>query len=209
MEQEYISFSVSEVAKHLRTLLKEHFPEQKFSVRSNSYSGGSSIDVRWENGVSLTSVEQIVKQYEGAGFDGSIDLKYYHTHYLLTNGKIILGRSEGTTDSAGSNPGFKEPLPPGAKEVHLHCDYIFCHREITEEVQEKIGRQIAEFEHYEFKSLDFYDIELFRNLGIDSWRQAVYKFSRDKDLTDFRGIKRTSSTAGRFPNDFFELVVNE
>jgi hypothetical protein len=207
MEQEYISFSVSEVAKILRNVLKEEFPIQKFSVRSNSYSGGSSIDIRWENGVSLTSVEKVVKEFEGAGFDGSIDLKYYHTHYLLPNGKIILGRSEGTTNSAGSNPGFKEPLPEGAKEIHLHCDYIFCHREITQEIQEKIGRQIAEFEHYEFKGLDNYDTELREHLNLNTWREVVYRFCRDKDFTTFKGIQRTTETSGRFPNDFFEMVV--
>ena len=70
---EYIS--TADTAKLIRKELKERFPGQKFSVRSKSYAGGSSIDVRWGNGVSPVEVDKVIKKYEGSEFDGMIDLK--------------------------------------------------------------------------------------------------------------------------------------
>ncbi len=35
----------TELAKEVRKILKKVFPDTKFSVRSDIYSGGSSIDV--------------------------------------------------------------------------------------------------------------------------------------------------------------------
>jgi len=41
-----ISLGTKEIAKRIRGQLKEEFPECKFSVTTQYYSGGSSIDVR-------------------------------------------------------------------------------------------------------------------------------------------------------------------
>ncbi len=65
----------TEVSKEVRKVLKKAFPDTKFSVRSEIYSGGSSIDVRWTNGASEDKVEQVIGQYHGSDFDGMIDLK--------------------------------------------------------------------------------------------------------------------------------------
>lgn len=75
-EPEYIS--LVETAKIVRSLLKKEFPGAKFSVRSRSYSGGSSIDVDWKDGPSTKKVEALVGKYHGAEFDGMIDLKTYN-----------------------------------------------------------------------------------------------------------------------------------
>lgn len=76
MREERIS--LTETAKIVRELIKKEFPETKFSVRSKSYSGGSSIDVDWEDGTSTKKVEALVGKYHGADFDGMIDLKTYN-----------------------------------------------------------------------------------------------------------------------------------
>lgn len=198
---EALYLSCAETAKIIRCELKKKFPGQKFSVRSDVYSMGASIDVRWENGVSLKAVEEVVKKYESSGFDGSIDLKYGKTHYLTKEGEILLGHSLGTQDSAGCVPAFREPMPEGAREVHLGADFIFCERKITEELQERIAREMAALMNEEYKGLD----SPCKIMERDTWRNVVYKFVRDKDLTVYKSLKLTHCTAGRFPDDFFVL----
>jgi len=83
---EYIG--TTDVAKLIRKELKTHFPATKFSVRSERYSGGSSIDVSWTDGVPTKTVDKIIKPFEGSKFDGMIDLKTSKedTYY---NGKLV------------------------------------------------------------------------------------------------------------------------
>lgn len=198
---EVLYLSCADTAKIIRCDLKKKFPNQKFSVRSDVYSMGASIDVRWENGVSLKAVEEVVKKYESSGFDGSIDLKYGKTHYLTKEGEIILGYSMGTQENAGYAPSFREPMPEGAREVHLGADFIFCERKITEELQDRIAREMAILMNEEYKGLDS-PCEIKER---DTWRNVVYRFVRDKDLSIYNGVKPTNCTAGSFPDDFFVL----
>src|SRR6185503_87193 len=74
--------TVTETAKLVRAALKAAFPVVKFSVTSKSYSGGASISVGWVDGPTEASVRAVTGQYQGATFDGSIDLKEYHSSTL-------------------------------------------------------------------------------------------------------------------------------
>src|SRR5260221_4967203 len=65
-----------ETAKLIRATLKQAFPAVKFSVKSHSYSMGSSITVYWTDGPNVRQVNALIKRFEGAGFDGSTDVKY-------------------------------------------------------------------------------------------------------------------------------------
>ncbi len=77
----------ADTAKIVRNELKKAFSSTKFSVRSSTYSMGASIDVKWTNGPTETSVQKIVRQYEGASFDSSQDLKTYHSSFY--NGERV------------------------------------------------------------------------------------------------------------------------
>jgi len=74
-----VYYSTTETAELVRTQLKEVFPGVKFSVRSKKYSGGSSIRVSWIDGPTPKEVDEVVSYFEGAVFDGMIDLKSYVT----------------------------------------------------------------------------------------------------------------------------------
>jgi len=117
-----------EVAKFVRERLKAHFPNQKFSVRTSKYSGGSSIRVRWTNGVAKTKVEKVVGYFHGATFDGMRDLKEYHHNLLI--------------DKEGD-----------IQEVHFGNDFIFLEREYTEDVLKKYGKKICERLGVKYKGL--------------------------------------------------------
>jgi len=88
----------AETAKLVRVALKASFPTITFRVKSKTYSGGASISIGWTDGPLLADVEQVVGRFEGATFDGMIDLKSSRT-----------GELDG------------EP-------VHFGADFIFCSR---------------------------------------------------------------------------------
>lgn len=66
-------------AKCIRQELKQSYPGVKFSVRSESYSGGDSVDIKWFDGPTYESVNRIVGKYKYGQFDGMRDL------YEVTN----------------------------------------------------------------------------------------------------------------------------
>ena len=127
--------TTAEVAKMIRKDLKDHFPGVKFSVRSDH----GSISIHYTDGVEKDLVNDVVKQYEGAGFDGSIDLQYYKDHYLLPDGSICLASNSGSESSGGCVPHKEHPKPPGAEEVNLGVKYVFVtHNYSTEAVTKAV-----------------------------------------------------------------------
>ena len=110
--------TAAETAKRVRAILKVKFPGVKFSVRSSTYSGGSSVHVGWTDGPLTDQVNLAIKWLEGADFDGMQDLKTY-------------------------NP----PLvsQPDGSLVKIHgADFIFTEREITEAKRQDMDRLVRE-----------------------------------------------------------------
>lgn len=64
-------------AKNLKTELSRAFPDTKFSVKSEGYSMGCSIDVYWTGGPSREEVEKYANKYKEGWFDGMNDLYNY------------------------------------------------------------------------------------------------------------------------------------
>ena len=64
-------------AKNIRTELKRAFPSVKFSVRSESYSGGNAVRISWADGPTSEQVEKITDKYSGGSFDGMTDCYNY------------------------------------------------------------------------------------------------------------------------------------
>jgi len=86
MEKRFIAESASkgwsrnyitsnDTAKLVRFVLKDNFPNAKFSVVTDKYSGGSSINVRWEGGPPTKDVEAIAGKYHGSKVDMMQDMK--------------------------------------------------------------------------------------------------------------------------------------
>jgi len=147
---EYLS--VTETAKLVRQVLAKQFPTTEFSVRSKKYSGGASIDIRWTDGPAEREIEPFVKQFEGADFDGMIDLKTYSSHYLLEDGSAVIAHAPGTEGSMGVIPAVDNRLPvTGMREVHFGADYIFCSRGRSnfDELHKQVSTLIRERCHCE------------------------------------------------------------
>jgi hypothetical protein len=133
----------TEVAKYVRNILKQAFPNYKFSVRKDT-TGTLNVDIKT---VLLNGVEQnawdldretyraIVKEVEskisflhGEDFDGMIDMRFSHMHYLLPTGEIVYGGTSGTEGSMGCVAARHVPLPEGARKIRLSNDFIFVQR---------------------------------------------------------------------------------
>lgn len=203
-EEKTIYLSCSETAKLLRNALKKAFPKQKFSVRSNVYSGGASIDVSWENGVAYDPVNKICKLYAGAGFDGMIDLKFYKDHWMMPDGTIHYGSSEGTTCCAGVYDSYKIEKPhPDAKKVSFGADFVFAQREITEDVMEKTAKTLAEHYKITLNSMQDYPKQAVFN-GLDNWYCIARSLLWNKDLSNGTDIVPTDCEAGQI-EEFWEV----
>jgi hypothetical protein len=120
-----------ETASLIRKLLKNKFPETKFSVRSQSYSGGASISVHWDDGPRIKTVDTLVHSFSGASFDGMNDLKSYQDCWLMPDGTARLAaRPE---SYGGSIPGFVSTKPhPDAELVSFGADFVFCYRHVVD-----------------------------------------------------------------------------
>lgn len=72
-----IGDDLTTAAKNIRAELRQAFPGVRFSVRSERFSGGDSIDVRWADGPSSNRVREIVDKYKQGDFDGMTDSYNY------------------------------------------------------------------------------------------------------------------------------------
>jgi hypothetical protein len=66
--------SVAQTAKLLRTELRKAFPRVRFSVRSQRYAGGASINVSLNDASADTSaVREVADAFQSCDFDGNTD----------------------------------------------------------------------------------------------------------------------------------------
>jgi hypothetical protein len=79
--------SCAETAVMIRQVLKESFPGVKFSVRSSVYSGGASINIKYQDGPNADAVKAAVSIFEASYFDGMQD--YKGQNYTAIDGQQI------------------------------------------------------------------------------------------------------------------------
>jgi len=91
-------------------------------------------------------------------------------------------------------------------DVFGGAKYVFCDREITEETAMNIAEGISEYNGHRFNGDLCADVdpdEPFREIG--RWWDVVWKFTSDKDLTNFTGVEPIDCDCGQWPNDFFRI----
>ena len=76
--------------------LKNSFHSTKFSVKSDTFAGGDSVNISWTDGPTTDEVENIVKKYQYGNFDGMTDMYNYtntredipQVKYVMTNRRM-------------------------------------------------------------------------------------------------------------------------
>lgn len=125
---EYVS--VAETAKYVRAALAKAFPGQKFSVRSESYAGGASINIAYKGGPSAKRVEEVISPFKGGDFDGMIDMKHCQYSWIAPDGSASRAYNPGTEGSMGVHPEVVgDPHAAGCRYVRFGADFIFVQRE--------------------------------------------------------------------------------
>lgn len=61
-------------AQQIRAILKDKYPNVRFTVRSSSFSMGDNINVGWTDGPTREKVDSLICQYQYGHFNGMDDL---------------------------------------------------------------------------------------------------------------------------------------
>lgn len=130
----------ADVAKLIRAQLKANFPGVKFSVRSDVYSGGSSIRVYWMDGPTSDLVDRVVKVYAGSGFDGMTDYKYSKGAWLMPDGSA---GSRSVEAHWGTDGETIEAQKDGAIPVRFSADFVFTNRTYSVAALERAAKSYA------------------------------------------------------------------
>lgn len=126
---------VVEAAKLMRRALAAKFPGTKFSVRTKKYAGGSSIDISYRDGPVYKDVNDLCRMYQGARFDGMIDMQFNVNHWLEPDGSVSLASSPGSSGSMGTYDPFNNPAPsPQAEKVSFGSSYVSVSRKFSKAV---------------------------------------------------------------------------
>lgn len=72
------SYTVAGTAQLIREALKKAFPGVKFSVTSDSFANGTSIDIAYTDGPSRKQVEQVYAPFISGHYNSQEDMYEYH-----------------------------------------------------------------------------------------------------------------------------------
>lgn len=120
----------AETRKAIVTNLKAKFPLAKFSITKDGTTG--SIRVRWQDGPSREAVSDVVGFVHNSGFDGMIDMGYFHSHYYNPErGTLRYAGTDGTGMSGGSVSAVSHEIEPGEVPVCVSNPYMNVERSYT------------------------------------------------------------------------------
>ena len=181
MEAKYIS--TKELAVYIRKGLAQRWPGQVFSVKSDSYAGGSSVRVGWTDGPSESQVRRFTDPLDGEGFDGMIDMAYYNRHWQMPDGSIVYAGTDGTQGSMGVVAAHKLTKPAGAVEVNIYASVSTSRHESPDMVRAALtylctfaGWDVPEVPVREWrwkgKTTISHDFDPYRYCGWDEQRKA-------------------------------------
>lgn len=127
---EYIA--PKDLAALIRSALKKHWPQIKFGVTS-SRGGGSSINIRWQDGPTAKQVEAIAGQFKTRGFDGMIDLAHSNSLWIYPDGTAHMAHDSGTEGSMGCHPEVVASPKNGSAVLleNVASCFVFTSRTLT------------------------------------------------------------------------------
>lgn len=108
--------AAKDTAKKIRKALKKEFPGVKFSVKSSTYSMGSSVDINYVDGPAQKDVQAVADRYQSASFDGMIDMETLHGYKDPEDGKIYSG-AKYIFANRSLSPEYREQLEAIAEDI--------------------------------------------------------------------------------------------
>lgn len=108
----------SAAAKMVKKELKQSFPGIKFSVTSDSYSGGNSLRASWVNGPTCEAVHKIIDKYQYGHFDGMWDI------YENSNNRDDIPQVKYVFADREVDEEIKEEVFKSLQKTHAHFDTV-------------------------------------------------------------------------------------
>jgi len=109
----------AESAKAIRKELKKAYPTIKFSVTSQSYSGGNSVHVEWVDGPISDEVGKIAYKYQYGHFNGMEDI-YENTNIRCDLPQVKYVQIRRTISEDILNQVFES-----LQQTHAYFDRVF------------------------------------------------------------------------------------
>lgn len=94
---------IKDVAKEIRTLLKNTFPNTKFSVKCHHFSQGEAVAISWADGPTKNQVDTLVNKY-GDGYSRYIRTSRTHSSVSAPEPKLTEVLTETAPQSQESVP---------------------------------------------------------------------------------------------------------
>jgi hypothetical protein len=132
----------AEVAKLVRKHLRAAFPGVRFSVRTERYAGGSSVDVLWTDGPTVDAVEAITAAFAGRGFNGMDDSTFSKGSWYCPDHGARL--AEVTGSSMGGNGPVASRCCHAAELVKMGAHYVQTSRTLSAEMTARLAAVVAD-----------------------------------------------------------------
>lgn len=141
---------------NIRTELKRNFPNVKFSVRYESFSGNNAYDISWTDGPTRKQVDAIVDKYSDMHPD----------------------------EYSGGD--YWDCAPSIFNNLFGSVGYVTTSRHISEEAKSTIKAEFPEvnddnFKNYRFENEDA--VEYIHNHGPSKWDEVVWYLANCRDLS--------------------------
>ena len=102
--------NAARAAKNLKIELTNAFPGIKFSVKSDQFSMGNSVDVKWTDGPTADEVREISRKYSGGTFNSWEDLYEYDNSAYGDAVERVLGNSKYIGEQRSVSPEIYEAV---------------------------------------------------------------------------------------------------
>ena len=191
-------------AKMIKTRLIALYPRVKFSVTSDTFSGGDSVDIRWIDGPISDDVNNITKQYQCGNFDGMTDsynysridsalgcdgAKYVHCHRRTSpeyHAQIVAKADENYGKLDPSDFGYHSKLADIEKKFFHYPQADQNHTAINA----KDGMMISGLEHEIIKDTDTRD------------NSEIYVIKVISRVEDFSALRQEMKSFGGYYSRF-------
>jgi hypothetical protein len=144
------------------------------------YAGGSSIDIVWTDGPTQKQVEAITAPFQGARFDGMIDLQYSASQWYCDEHGARVAEVYG--HGMGEDGPRDSRCCAKAEHVNMGVSYVHERRELSAEFSAELAVRVRKEsgmeadgdlgDHLPQNSIHSY-------YPHDSVRDGVYRLSRD------------------------------
>jgi len=176
-------------AADLKHWLRRAFPGVKFSVRSKSFAGGTSLRVSWHFGPTQAAVEEWATDYRDGIFDPSQDLYIY--------------------DCTPEGRGFREKRG-GAKHVHCHRSYAPSGGDWHDEERlfERVARDLCALQRIEYRSMSQCGLlGAFDTLPLRTHVHQLFARATFEPGKDYGGVEYTPSDEYDDPRGWCRVVL--